>query len=79
MAPAICGRILALAVLCAMAFVGLAAAAGPPPVVLAGANAGICEAQLSKCMGRCFGSAICASRCAANDKACRVGGKPVYR
>jgi hypothetical protein len=50
-----------------------------PALVLAGANGGVCAAQLEKCLSRCFGSAVCQSRCAANDRACRVGAKPVYR
>jgi hypothetical protein len=78
MTPAVAVRVLALIVLCGGSH-GLAAAAGPPSIVLAGANGGVCAAQLEKCMGRCFGSSVCASRCAANDRACRVGAKPVYR
>jgi hypothetical protein len=79
MAPAIAVRVLALIVLCGGLCRGPAAAAGPRPIVLAGANGGVCAAQLERCMGRCFGSSVCASRCAANDRACRVGAKPVYR
>jgi hypothetical protein len=79
MAPAIVVRILALAALCGGLCHGPAVAAGPPSIVLAGANGGVCAAQLEKCIGRCFGSSVCASRCAANDRACRVGAKPVYR
>jgi hypothetical protein len=79
MAPAIAVRVLALIVLCGGLRPGLAVGAGAPPIVLAGANGGVCAAQLEKCMGRCFGSSVCASRCAANDRACRVGAQPVYR
>lgn len=52
--------------------------AGEPPVVLAGVTGGVCAAQFDKCMGRCRGSGVCTQRCAANDRACRAGGKPVY-
>jgi hypothetical protein len=79
MTPAIAVRILALTVLCGALCHGLAAADASPPVVLAGANGGVCAAQLEKCMARCSGSSVCASRCATNDRACRVGAKPVYR
>jgi hypothetical protein len=74
MTPGVAVRV--LAVLCIGACQGLAAA---PAVVLAGANGGVCAAQLEKCLGRCLGSAVCQSRCAANDRACRVGATPVYR
>jgi hypothetical protein len=77
MAPTIAVRILALTILCGGSH-GLAAA-GPPSIVLAGANGSVCAAQLEKCMARCSGSSVCASRCATNDRACRVGAKPVYR
>jgi hypothetical protein len=53
--------------------------AGARPIVLAGATGGVCAAQLEKCTTRCRGSAVCSERCAANDRACRAGGKPVYR
>jgi hypothetical protein len=78
MAPAFAARVLALTVLCGGSH-GLAAAAGPPSIVLVGATGGVCAAQLEKCMARCAGSSVCASRCATNDRACRVGAKPVYR
>jgi hypothetical protein len=47
--------------------------------VLAGINGGICAAQFQKCTARCQGSGVCTSRCIANDRACRVGGRPIYR
>jgi hypothetical protein len=72
------GRLLALAVFCLAPCCAVAAGDSPPPIVLAGATGGVCAAQLEKCMGRCSGSSVCASRCTANDRACRVGGKPVY-
>jgi len=53
--------------------------AGDRPVVLAGATGGVCAAQLEKCTARCRGSGVCTQHCAANDRACRAGGKPVYR
>ena len=49
------------------------------PIVLAGATGGVCAAQLEKCTARCRGSGVCTERCVANDRACRAGGKPVYR
>jgi hypothetical protein len=68
--------ILAGAVVCT-AFLSLARA-GDPPIVLAGATGGVCAAQFEKCTARCRGSGVCTQRCAANDRACRAGGKPVY-
>ena len=53
--------------------------AGEPPIVLAGVSGGVCAAQFEKCTARCNGSGVCTQRCAANDRACRAGGKPVYR
>jgi hypothetical protein len=53
--------------------------AGDRPVVLAGATGGVCAAQFEKCTARCRGSGVCTQHCAANDRACRAGGKPVYR
>jgi hypothetical protein len=53
--------------------------AGERPIVLAGVTGGVCAAQLEKCTARCRGSGVCSERCAANDRACRAGGKPVYR
>ena len=53
--------------------------AGERPIVLAGATGGVCAAQLEKCTARCRGSGVCTERCNANDRACRAGGKPVYR
>jgi hypothetical protein len=79
MSADIVGRFLAVAVLCFPPCCAVAADGAPPPIVLAGATGGVCAAQLERCMGRCFGSSVCATRCTANDKACRVGGKPVYR
>ena len=55
------------------------AGAPEPPIVLAGVTGGVCAAQLEKCTARCRGSGVCSERCAANDRACRAGGKPVYR
>ena len=72
-------RFFLLAALCLMPSVGFAAADLAPPMVLAGVNRGICEAEFTKCTSRCRGSAVCSQRCAANDRACRVGGKPVFR
>jgi hypothetical protein len=69
-------RVFAMALLCATCF--SVTAAGEPPVVLAGVTGGVCAAQLDKCMARCHGSGVCTARCEANDRACRVGGKPVY-
>ncbi|HXW25363.1 MAG TPA: hypothetical protein VEK73_11480 [Xanthobacteraceae bacterium] len=77
--PGIGVRVLVLAVLCAAPSFGRAAADASPPVVLAGVTGGVCAAQLQKCTGRCRGSGVCTSRCLANDRACRVGGKPIYR
>jgi hypothetical protein len=74
MHPAI--RILAAAVLWTAA--SSVTGAGEPPIVLAGATGGVCAAQLEKCTARCRGSGVCSERCAANDRACRAGGKPVY-
>jgi hypothetical protein len=70
-------RVFAAALLCAACF--SAPAAGESPIVLAGVTGGVCAAQLDKCMARCQGSGVCTARCQANDRACRVGGKPVYR
>jgi hypothetical protein len=53
--------------------------AGERPVVLAGATGGVCTAQFEKCMARCRGSGVCTQHCTANDRACRAGGKPVFR
>jgi hypothetical protein len=69
----------AVGALCAVPGLGLAATDRKPPMVVAGVMRGVCEAQLAKCTSRCRGSAVCTSRCAANDHACRVGGKPVFR
>jgi hypothetical protein len=71
------GGFFATAVLCAAAFSTLLAA--ERPIVLAGATGGVCAAQLEKCTARCRGSGVCTERCNANDRACRAGGKPVYR
>jgi hypothetical protein len=73
--PAI--RILAAALLCTAAI--SVTGAGERPIVLAGATGGVCAAQLEKCTARCRGSGVCTDRCVANDRACRAGGKPVYR
>jgi hypothetical protein len=56
-----------------------AAPAAAAPIVLAGATGGVCAAQFEKCTARCRGSGVCTTRCAANDRACRAGGAPVYR
>jgi len=56
-----------------------AAGTGERPIVFAGVTGGVCAAQLEKCTARCRGSGVCSERCAANDRACRAGGKPVYR
>jgi hypothetical protein len=56
-----------------------AAGTGEWPIVLAGVTGGVCAAQLEKCTTRCRGSGVCSERCLANDRACRAGGKPVYR
>ena len=69
-------RVFAAALLCAAA---LSVSRAGEPIVLAGVTGGVCAAQLDKCMARCSGSAVCTQRCAANDRACRAGGKPVYR
>ena len=53
--------------------------AAAEPIVLAGVTGGVCAAQLEKCTARCRGSGVCTERCVANDRACRAGGKPVYR
>ena len=66
-----------LVVLCAAA--GSTSSRAERPIVLAGVTGGICAAQFDKCTSRCRGSAVCSARCAANDRACRAGGKPVYR
>ena len=79
MIPALSIGLAVLAALGAMPGLGLAAADREPPMVVAGVMRGVCEAQLTKCTSRCRGSAVCTSRCAANDHACRVGGKPVFR
>jgi hypothetical protein len=70
-------RIVLVAVLWVACF--SAPAAGGPPLVLAGVTGGVCAAQLEKCTARCRGSGVCTARCAANDRACRAGGAPVYR
>ena len=70
-------RVLAAAVLCAGGY--SVTGAGERPIVLAGVTGGVCAAQLEKCTARCRGSGVCSERCAANDRACRAGGKPVYR
>jgi len=49
------------------------------PIVLAGVTGGVCAAQFEKCKARCHGSGVCTQRCVANDRACRAGGKPIYR
>jgi hypothetical protein len=54
-------------------------AAGEPPIMLAGVTRGICAAQFEKCTARCHGSGVCTAHCLANDRACRAGGKPIYR
>jgi hypothetical protein len=69
-------RALVFAVFCAAA---CAAPAATGPIVLAGVTGGVCAAQFDKCTARCRGSGVCTARCAANDRACRAGGKPVYR
>jgi hypothetical protein len=70
-------RALAVAVLCAAFFASPARAEAP--LVIAGVTGGVCAAQLEKCTARCQGSGVCTARCAANDRACRAGGAPVYR
>jgi hypothetical protein len=55
------------------------APAAAAPIVLAGVTGGVCAVQLEKCTARCRGSGVCTARCAANDRACRAGGAPVYR
>jgi hypothetical protein len=71
-----CSAIAAAAVL----WVGFGfAPAVAAPIVLAGVTGGVCAAQLEKCTARCRGSGVCTERCVANDRACRAGGKPVYR
>jgi len=55
------------------------APAAAAPMVLSSATGGVCAAQLEKCTARCRGSGVCTERCVANDRACRAGGKPVYR
>jgi len=70
-------RVLAVAVFCAAFFSSSAGA--EPPLVHAGVTGGVCAAQLEKCTARCRGSGVCNQRCLANDRACRAGGKPVYR
>jgi hypothetical protein len=72
MIAAISMPVIALVVFCTAP-----AAAGP--IVLAGVTGGVCAAQFDKCTARCRGSGVCTARCAANDRACRAGGKPVYR
>jgi hypothetical protein len=61
------------------AALGFAPAAAEVPVRVAGVTGGVCAAQLEKCTARCRGSGVCTARCAANDRACRAGGAPVYR
>jgi hypothetical protein len=78
MTPDISVRVVVLA-LCCLMLGAMPAATGQLPIVLAGATGGICAAQFDKCMGRCRGSTVCASRCTENDHACRVGGKPRFR
>jgi hypothetical protein len=78
MTPDFSVRIVVLALCCLMAYAA-PATTGQLPIVLAGATGGVCAAQFDKCMGRCRGSAVCASRCTENDRACRVGGKPTFR
>ena len=56
-----------------------APAAAAPAIRLAGVTGGICAAQFDKCTARCQGSGVCTAHCVANDRACRAGGKPVYR
>jgi len=68
---------LAAAVLCGV--FGFALAAAGPRMRVAGVTGGVCAAQFDKCTARCRGSAVCTQRCAANDRACRAGGKPVFR
>jgi len=75
--PANVSTAVVLAVICGSICRG--AAAETLPVVLAGVTGGICAAQFEKCTARCHGSGVCTNRCAANDRACRVGGKPLYR
>jgi hypothetical protein len=70
-------RVLAAAVLCAGGY--SVSGAGERPIVLAGVTGGVCAAQFDKCTARCRGSGVCTERCVANDRACRAGGKPVYR
>jgi len=76
MTTAVAVRMSAFAVLVAAA---CAAPAASAPIVLAGATGGVCAAQFDKCTARCRGSGVCTQRCVANDRACRAGGKPVYR
>ena len=68
-------RLVAVAVLFGAACSQIAA----EPIVLAGATGGVCAAQFDKCRARCQGSGVCTAHCAANDRACRAGGKPIYR
>jgi hypothetical protein len=70
-------RFLAAGVLCGV--FGFARAAAEPRMEVAGVTGGVCAAQFDKCTARCRGSAVCTQRCAANDRACRAGGKPVFR
>jgi NaMN:DMB phosphoribosyltransferase len=66
----------ALAVVCGSICRGVEA---EPPIVLAGITGGVCATQFQKCTARCSGSGVCTHRCVANDRACRVGGKPIFR
>jgi hypothetical protein len=68
-------RLVVLAVLCGAGCSQLSA----EPIVLAGATGGVCAAQFDKCTARCQGSGVCTAHCVANDRACRAGGKPIYR
>jgi len=74
--PAYALAIVLVAALCGPICRGAAAA---PPIVLAGVTGGVCAAQFDKCTARCRGSGVCTTRCVANDRACRTGGKPIYR
>jgi hypothetical protein len=69
-------RLLVVAIIWVACF---SAGAAEAPMRLAGVTGGVCAAQLDKCTARCRGSGVCTARCAANDRACRAGGGPVYR
>jgi hypothetical protein len=72
-------HVLTAVVLAAMCGSICRGAAAEPPIVLAGVTGGICAARFQTCTGRCHGSGVCTAHCVANDRACRSGGKPIYR